>query len=128
MLLYAAGEKPRFVENFKQKRKEDRENECRDWRELRIPRYLMFKDIRMRLEHICREAIRNHLLEVDPHTNLFERIPKLTQLPSSLREFLLFDLTLEIFEDDDSVYCSSEQDGWDSPDEGLHTGETSDDA
>ena len=115
MLLYVAGEKLRFakkVTNKQQKKKvKCSQNSCQR------------NYINIRLSHICREAIRNHLLEVDPHTNLFERVPKLTQLPSSLREFLLFDLTLEIFEGDDSVYCSSEQD---SEDEGFYSGETSD--
>ena len=128
MLLYAAGEKIRWVNDFEQKRKEARENHSRDWREIRVPKYMRFTDIRLRLLHICREAIRNHLLEIDPHTpHLFERVPKLDQLPVSLREFLLYDLSLEIYEDDDSIYCSSEADGWDSPNEGFHIGDTTDD-
>ena len=126
MLFYAAGEKIRWVEDFEQKRKEARENESRDWREIRVPKYMRFTDIRLRLLHICREAIRNHPLNIDPHRHLFERVPKLDQLPVSLREFLLYDMSLEIYEDDDSIYCSSEADGWDSPNEGYHIGDTTD--
>ena len=127
MLLFAAGEKIRWVDNFEEKRKEDQENESRDWREIRVPKYIRFTNIKLRLLHICREAIQNHLLDIDLHTHLFKRVPRLEQLPGSLREFLLYDLTLEIYEEDDSVYCSSEQDGWDSQDEGFHIGDTTDD-
>ena len=35
----------------------------------------------------------------NPHTHLFDRVPKLDQLPVSLREFLLYDLSLEIYEE-----------------------------
>ena len=43
------------------------------------------------------EAIRNHLLALDPHTHLFSRVPKLG-LPSLLTEYLLYGASL----DDDS--------------------------
>ena len=29
------------------------------------------------LNHLCRKAIRKHLLEMDPHTHLFDRVPRL---------------------------------------------------
>ena len=32
---------------------------------------------RLHLKHICREAIRKHLLNLDPHTHLFGRVPRL---------------------------------------------------
>jgi hypothetical protein len=43
---------------------------------------------------ICRTAIRDHLLNMDLHENLFMRIPKLP-LPTLLHSFLLFDTSLE---------------------------------
>ena len=42
----------------------------------------------------CREAIRRHLLNLDPHENLFLRIPRLG-LPSLLAKYLLLDLSLD---------------------------------
>ena len=46
------------------------------------------------LTELCREAIRKHLLELDPHTNLFDRILRLG-LPKPLIEYLLFHATLD---------------------------------
>ena len=46
------------------------------------------------LNQLCREAIRKHLLDLDPHTNLFERIPKLG-LPTPLAKYLLFYTSLD---------------------------------
>ena len=40
------------------------------------------------LKHFCRQSIRKHLLELDEHINLFQRIPKLG-LPSLLAKYLL---------------------------------------
>ena len=54
----------------------------------------------MNLRHLCREAIRKHLLEMDPHENLFRRVPRLG-LPAALQSFLLYDKTLD---DDNDVY------------------------
>ena len=51
-------------------------------------------DVRMRLKHICRETIRKHLLNLDPHSNLFGRVPQLG-LPRVLTEYLLYDITLK---------------------------------
>ena len=56
------------------------------------------------LKHLCREAIRKHLLKIDPHGNLFGRVPRLG-LPTPLTSYLLYDATLdedeEENEDDD---------------------------
>ena len=55
------------------------------------------------LKHLGREAIRKHLLKIDPHGNLFGRVPRLG-LPTSLTSYLLYDATLdddEEVEDDD---------------------------
>ena len=54
------------------------------------------------LSHICREAIREHLLLVDPHENLFIRTQQLG-LPSALQEYLLYNVTLKDDCDDNNV-------------------------
>ena len=46
------------------------------------------------LSHICREAIREHLLRMDPHENLFCRA-QLLGLPTALQEYLLYNVTLK---------------------------------
>ena len=45
------------------------------------------------LMHLCRERIRMHLLNLDPHTHLFNRIPQLG-LPSLLTDYLLYNVVL----------------------------------
>ena len=55
---------------------------------------LELTDVKMQLKHICREAIRKHLLKLDPHQHLFSRIP-LLGLPEMIKEYLLFDESLE---------------------------------
>ena len=57
-----------------------------------VPRNLKIR--KDTLYHICREAIRKHLLKLDPHENLFFRIPGLG-LPSLLVKYLLFDESLD---------------------------------
>ena len=59
-----------------------------------IPLFLCDNEMRFRLKHLCREAIRAHLLDVDLHTNLFGRIPRLG-LPSILTKFLLYNSSLD---------------------------------
>ena len=49
------------------------------------------------LSHICRETIREHLLQVDSHGNLFYRAQHLG-LPFALQEYLLYNVSLN---DDD---------------------------
>ena len=46
------------------------------------------------LQCLCRMTIRGHLMTVDPHQNLFLRIPRLG-LPSRLAKYLLFGASLE---------------------------------
>ena len=61
-----------------------------------------FEALKLQLKHTCREAIRKyekyeirkHLLERDPHSNLFYNIRRLP-LPSALTSYLLFDVSLE---------------------------------
>ena len=68
-----------------------------------IPEY--FKELKKNfdLKHLCRDVIRKHLIDPDPHEHLFGRIPKLG-LPSLLREFMLYDCTLDSDESDDDNY------------------------
>ena len=63
-----------------------------------IPEYLQHEQLS--LKEKCREAIRKHLLDIDPHGNLFHRIPKIG-LPSVLNEYVLFDMSIDNDNDDD---------------------------
>ena len=71
-----------------------------------VPEYLFHKELQMCLKHLCREAIRNHLLELDPHTHLFSRIPRL-ELPSSINDYLLYNQTLDDDEQTTSAGAAS---------------------
>ena len=55
-----------------------------------IPDYLQELQQNLELKNLCRKAIRKHLIDLDPHTHLFNRIPKLG-LVSLLYEYLLYD-------------------------------------
>ena len=65
------------------------------------------------LKHMCRETIREHLIQCNPHLNLFLRIPKLG-LPSLLTRYLLYDMALDTeYADDDNnddVYADRDDD------------------
>ena len=56
------------------------------------PRYMQPKETS--LKHLCREAVRNHLLNLDPHTHLFGRVPRLG-LPSLITDYLLYNVSLD---------------------------------
>ena len=60
----------------------------------RIPDYVKQEDGERHLKHLCRVRIRNHLIELDPHLNLFMRVPEL-RLTKSLASYLLFDVTVD---------------------------------
>ena len=55
-----------------------------------------FKELRkkMDLKHLCREAIRKHLIDLNPHEHLFGRIPQLG-LPLLVTDYMLYDCTLD---------------------------------
>ena len=59
-----------------------------------IPQYFKQLKENLDLKHLCREAIRKHLIDVDPHENLFRRIPQLG-LPSIVTEYLLYNCSLD---------------------------------
>ena len=82
LILFAAGEKY-DDEDFKM-----------------FPNILKEMCVQFQLKHICREAIRKHLLDLDPHQHLFGRIPKLG-LPSSLVQYLLYNMSLDNVDDFD---------------------------
>ena len=58
------------------------------------------KDAKLNLKHQCRDTIRKHLMKIDPHENLFRRIPQIG-LPSSLTKYLLYDVCSIYLEKDD---------------------------
>ena len=89
MLLYAAGETLDGTEEDK------------------IPEELKFEEEKLELKHICREAIRKHLLKRDPPQHLFGRIPRLC-LPKVLNHYLLFNESLN----DDNDEDEDDDDSW----------------
>ena len=79
-------------------------------RTVNVADYLPQIQTKLNLKHLCREAIRKHLLKLDLHTHLFYRFPRLG-LPSLLVEYLLYDMSLDApGEDKDSNdnYTSSD--------------------
>ena len=48
----------------------------------------------MTLKNLCRVAVRNHMVEVRPHENLFMRVPKLKVFPN-IESYLLYDVSLD---------------------------------
>ena len=98
MLLYAAGETLEGTDVDK------------------IPEELKFEEEKLELKHICREAIRKHLLKLDPHQHLFSRIPKLG-LPSALSNYLLFNILLDEEDDGDDYKDNTNDDDGDNDDE-----------
>ena len=48
--------------------------------------------LQLNMMNICRRAIRKHLLELNPHENLFIRVPRLG-LPAALQRYILYYLT-----------------------------------
>ena len=62
-----------------------------------VPEHLLLQThpVKCSLKRICREAIRKHLLKLEPHSNLFGRIPRLEgEIPSSLVKYLLYNMSL----------------------------------
>ena len=57
-------------------------------KEINVIDYLPQIQIYFYLTELCREAIRRHLLKLDQHTNLFDRIPRL-ELPKPLIKFYM---------------------------------------
>ena len=78
----------------------------KDWygdiTQIPVPDYLLHEDQKLSLKHLTRELIRKHLINIDPHENLFGRIPQLG-LPSSLTKYLLYNMSLDYDDDDDDA-------------------------
>ena len=59
---------------------------------------IMREEIKLSLKNLCREAIRLHLLKLNPHENLFLRFRKLKGiLPPLLIRYLVYDMSLDRF-------------------------------
>ena len=58
-----------------------------------VPEYLKLTQLRLCLKHLCREAIREQLIRLNPHSHLFHRVPHLG-LPSSITYYLLYGQSL----------------------------------
>ena len=63
-----------------------------------VPKYLQFNTLN--LKHLCREAIRQRLVQLNSHKHLFSRVPQL-MLPASLTSYLLYYTSLDDDIDDD---------------------------
>ena len=82
---------------------------------MKTPPYLLESEFS--LKNKCREAVRNHLLELDQHTNLFVRIPCLN-LPPSLQRYLLYGFSLD--NDDDEALYSDEEESYESDEDAFN--------
>ena len=87
MLLYTGGEKL----NANTVKKFDYQNGTL-LRHVDVPQYLQQPDVC--LKHLCREAIRKKLIDLDPHTHLFDRIRQIG-LPSIVAAYLLYNMCLD---------------------------------
>ena len=62
-----------------------------------VPGYLLHEDVKLELKHMCREAIRNHVIDLSPEEHLFNRIPRLNgEIPYALVNYLLYHESLEM--------------------------------
>ena len=87
----------------------------------KVPKHLQPQ---FNLKDICRRKIREHLLDLDPHTHLFGRVRKIG-LPSLLTSYLLYDQTLDdteymeilsMADDDDISFVDFDSDDYSSSD------------
>ena len=87
LLLLAAGERLKTRRLAGYPRAWDKKY-CR----VKIPVYILFRRKHLCLKHICREAIRKHLLKLSP-VNLLIRVPEIG-LPSILTSYILYGVYL----------------------------------
>ena len=59
-----------------------------------VPEFIRLSKLKLSLKHNCRQAIRKHLTDLDPHNQLFDRVLKLG-LPVSLAQYLLYGMSLD---------------------------------
>ena len=109
MLLFAAGEKVQWRTCAQSYKVWKAVSDCGFLECHRKPR-LMSK---------TRWVIRKHLLELDPHTNLFVRVPRLG-LPAALKNYLLYDQTLDVGDDYDHTDDSDGDNLGDDGDDNNH--------
>ena len=64
-----------------------------------VRKNLAESELEICLRHLCRKAIRNHLLKLDLHQNLFIRVPRLG-LPAALNKYVLYGMSLKDETDD----------------------------
>ena len=98
-----------------------------------VPRYLLrLQETNLSLKDICRQAVREYLLQLDA-VNLFCKVPKLEpHIPSILIEYLLYDTSLEESSEsfttsDDDDNGDDDQNNDDDGDEDFDDGDDSDD-
>ena len=67
-----------------------------DYNAVRIPMpsFLRQKQTELYLKDLCREAIRKRLIDCDPHSHLFKKIPVLG-LPNIIENYLLYNCSLQ---------------------------------
>ena len=87
VLLYVAGEQ---MDNTTLEKNEL----LGDITPVEIAEYLQFNDLKLGLKHMCRQIIRKHLIFLNPHLHLFDRLHKLG-LPPLLRDYLLYGFSLD---------------------------------
>ena len=59
----------------------------------KIPEFLIPTEQQLCLKHLARQAIRDHLIDINCNTHLFHRV-SLLGLPSSMTNYLLYDVCL----------------------------------
>ena len=59
-----------------------------------IPKYLKITEQKLCLKHLCRQTIREYLIDIRPYSHLFGRIPEL-RLPSVIKRYLLYEMSLD---------------------------------
>ena len=62
--------------------------------DVEVPEYVVNSHLKLCLKHLCREAIRHHLIDLNSRLHLFSRIPELG-LPPLLNEYLLYEQSLD---------------------------------
>ena len=62
--------------------------------DVKVPGYVHNNHLKLCLKHLCREAIRHHLIDLNSRLHLFSRSPELG-LPSLLNDYLLYEQSLD---------------------------------
>ena len=131
MLLVAVGEMLNF-DTFRLHTSSKMKLEMSAAVKVSIPDYFNHAQLKLSLKYACREAIRNHLLRVQPHFNLFRRVPRLG-LPSSPTSYVLYGQSVNVGnsdndddddEDDNDEYKINKREGRQDHNRGLRTKST----